>query len=301
MADLAVVILAYNEERHIGRAIASVRDIARDIVVVDSGSTDRTVEIAKSLGAKVLGHPFVNYAQQFQWAMENCGVSAEWFMRLDADEVIGPDLAAEIERKLDTLPPDVSGVNLKRRHIFMGKWIRHGGRYPLVLLRIWRQGKARIEQRWMDEHMLLTEGRSVTFDGAFSDINLHDLTYFTSKHNQYATREAIDILYQKYDLGQRDAAPTSAQAKLKRLIKEEFYNRSPFQTGPIAYFIYRYFFQFGFLDGKEGLVYHFLQGYWYRFLVSSKVFEYERELRAAGDIGEKRQRLSRLTGYELAS
>jgi hypothetical protein len=185
----------------------------------------------------------------------------------------------------------------------MDRWVRHGGRYPLTMLRIWRRGKARIEQRWMDEHMLLTEGRAVTFKGGFADHNLNDLSFFIDKHNKYATREAIDVLNQKYALFEREngleSQSTSLAASGKRLIKEKLYNALPFWVGPSFYFLYRYFFQLGFLDGREGLIYHALQGWWYRFLVGAKVVEYDRVLKPLSDNEARRDALSRLTGYTL--
>ncbi len=303
IVDLTVVILTLNEERHIDRAIASVAGIARDILIVDSGSTDRTVPLAEAAGARVLHHRFVNYSQQFQWALDNGDLRTAWVMRLDADEIIEPDLRSELADRLPALPADVAGVNLSRKHIFLGRWVRHGGRFPLVLLRIWRTGHGRIEDRWMDEHMVVWGGRTVSFAGGFSDANMNDLTFFTDKHNKYATREAIDILIQKYDLGVRDNAlstkTASFQASIKRAFKEKFYNRLPFWMGPLGYFIYRYFIQLGFLDGRSGLIYHVLQGFWYRFLVNAKVFEYERALRDCGDNSERLATLSRLTGHDL--
>lgn len=301
---LAVVILTHNEAVHLERALASVAKIATETFVIDSGSTDATVEIARRMGAQVLTNPFVTQAQQFLWALDNAPITAGWVMRLDADEIIEPDLAAEIAARLATLAPDITGVNLKRKHVFMGRWIRHGGRYPLTLLRIWRRGKARIEQRWMDEHMLLTEGRAVTFEGGFADVNLNDLTFFTDKHNKYATREAIDILNQRYGLFARDealnAGNASEAASGKRLLKEGLYNRLPFWVGPSGYFLYRFIFQLGFLDGREGLIYHGLQGWWYRFLVGAKVEELDRALRPLPDTAARVEALSRLTGYRLS-
>lgn len=304
MASIAVIILTYNEECHIGRALLSAGAVSDEIVVVDSGSSDATERLARSGGATFLTNPFVNYAQQFQWALDHAPITADWVVRLDADEIIEPDLAAEIAARLPTLPLAVTGVNLKRKHIFMDRWIRHGGRYPLTLLRIWRRGTARIEQRWMDEHMLLTEGTAVTFDGGFADHNLNDLTFFTDKHNRYATREAIDALNQKYGLFTRDAAlderSASAAASGKRWIKEAVYNRLPFWVGPLAYFLYRYIIQLGFLDGREGLIYHGLQGGWYRFLVAAKIVEFDRVLAPLGSAPERLAALERLTGYRLA-
>ena len=255
-AGLCVVILTRNEEVHIARALRSASSLATQIFVVDSGSTDRTVEIAERLGAHIARHAFVNQAQQFQWALDSLPIDAEWVMRLDADEVLTPELADEIRRELPLLDADVAGVNLNRRHVFLGRWIRHGGRYPVTLLRIWRKGAARIERRWMDEHMVLLRGRAVTLRHDFSDHNLHDLKAFTDKHNAYATREAIDVLMKRYDLGGDDQAltrgATSLQAAAKRWLKERVYNRLPFWLGPLAYFLYRYVFRLGVLDGRRG-------------------------------------------------
>lgn len=300
---LTVVILTYNEDIHIARALESIECIADQVFIIDAGSTDDTVSLSMARGAIVMKNPFVTQAQQFQWALDNAPITSDWVMRLDADEIIELDLAAEIAARLPTLPPEIAGVNLKRKHIFMDRWIRHGGRYPLTLLRIWRRGKARIEQRWMDEHMLLTEGETITLDGGFSDHNLNDLTFFTDKHNKYATREAIDVLNQKYGLFVRDEAldarSASAAASGKRWLKEGLYNRLPFWMAPTTYFFYRYIFQLGFLDGRPGLIYHGLQGWWYRFLVAAKIVELDRELGPLPGPVERLDALERLTGYRL--
>lgn len=302
MPSLAVVILTHNEGRHIARALDAIATIATEVFLIDSGSTDGTIEIAEARGAKVLRNRWVNYAAQFQWGLDNAPITADWVMRLDADELIEPDLAAEIAEKLPTLAPDITGVNLKRKHVFMGRWVRHGGRYPLVLLRIWRRGAGRIEQRWMDEHMLLEHGRTVTFNGGFADVNLNDLTFFTDKHNKYATREAVDVINQRLGLFSRDVELTSEQTSRKaavtRFIKERIYNRIPFQLSALGYFLYRYIFQLGFLDGRQGAIYHVLQGFWYRYLVGAKIYELETAI-AGLDKEAALVELTRLTGLKL--
>ncbi|HVX77242.1 MAG TPA: glycosyltransferase family 2 protein [Bradyrhizobium sp.] len=304
MPSLAVIILTYNEELHLARALASVREIAQEVFVIDSGSRDRTVEIAEAAGAKVLTHEFISHSKQLKWALQNAPITSDWVMRLDADEVIEPDLARSLATELPSLSSDVTGVNLNRKHIFMGRWIRYGGRYPLLMLRVWRRGKAQVEDRWMDEHMVLTCGRAITVEGGFADHNLQDLTSFTAKHNRYATHEAIDVLLKKYELRTNDirisAKSASAQAAGKRFIKEAIYNRIPFWLSSLGYFIYRYFVRLGFLDGPEGIIYHFLQGYWYRFLVGAKVVEFERVLAEADDRSHALLELARLTGYDVS-
>lgn len=301
--SLTVVLLTYNEERHLARALDSIAEITDAIVIVDSGSTDDTLSIAATYGARTEYRAFVNQADQFQWALDHCGIDTDWVMRLDADEVIEPDLAEKLCATLPTLDINVTGINLLRKHIFMGRFIRHGGRYPLVMLRVWRRGKARIEQRWMDEHMMIDRGRTITLRGGFADINLNDLTFFTAKHNAYATREAIEVLSSRYGLRADDhglsAKTASRQASLKRNIKERIYNHLPLGVGPLGYFLWRYIIQLGILDGSPGLIYHFLQGFWYRFLVDAKVREYEQKLIGVSDNVERRRRLSAMTGYRL--
>lgn len=302
---ITAIILTYNEEIHIERAIRSIQPFADQICVVDSDSTDDTRDIARELGAEVHTHTFINQARQFQWALDTLDIRGDWVLRLDADEIIEPDLARRITTELPTLPTDVVGINFKRKHIFMGRWVRHGGRYPLVMLRLWRHGHGRIEDRWMDEHMVVRGGRTVTFEGGFADHNLHDLGYFTDKHNKYATREAIEVLNQRLGLFVRDEAlnahSASSQAALKRWVKERLYNRIPFTVSATLYFLYRYIVQLGFLDGRSGLVYHFLQGYWYRFLVGAKVMELERAVAHLQDKTLICAELSRLTGHRLVA
>ena len=300
---IAVIILTFNESIHLARALDHIRSFAQEIFVIDSFSTDNTVELAKAGGAQVLQHPFQNQARQFEWALENAPITADWVMRLDADEIIEPDLAEEIQSRLPDLPPDVTGVNLNRKTIFQDKFIRYGGRYPLILLRIWRRGKARIEDRWMDEHIYVTEGRTVTFKGGFSDHNLHDLTFFTAKHNSYASREALDVLNQKLHLFDSQVAltqkSTAKQAKLKRFFKESIYNRLPFEISALSYFFLRYVIQLGFLDGRTGLIYHFLHALWYRFLVGTKLRELEQAAKKASSDEERRAIIARLSRQKL--
>jgi hypothetical protein len=172
-----------------------------------------------------------------------------------------------------------------------------------MMLRIWRHGKARIEDRWMDEHMYLTEGRTANFLGGFADHSLIDLTEFTEKHNRYASREALELLNERFKLlpsgtdltGQR----TARQAKAKRFVKKSIYDRCPHEISSFAYLIYRYIFRLGFLDGKEGLIYHLLQGFWYRFLVGAKLRELEAAMRRASSEDEIRAAITRLTRMSL--
>lgn len=301
--SVTAIILTYNEILHIERALSCLSGLARRVVVVDSGSTDGTVEVAQRLGAEVHQRRWVNYADQFQWALDNHTGDCDWVMRLDADETLGPELVRKLVDLIPALPREVTALSLDRRHVFLGRWIRHGGRYPLRLVRLWRRGLGHIEQRWMDEHIVIHEGEIRHVPGEFSDVNLNDLTFFTAKHNGYATREAIDALIGKYALfgpaeGDSDLASTG-QAKRKRRTKVGFYNRLPLGLGPLGYFLYRYLFQLGFLDGGPGLIYHGLQGLWYRFLVDARKYELELAMRDCRDKESRIDRLIHLTGHDL--
>ena len=303
--SLTVIILTKNEASHLCRAIESIRSVARRIVVVDSGSSDDTVELARPYGADVYHRHWINYSEQFQWALDNTSIETDWVLRLDADEWIGTDLVNRLVSFLPKSSHDVTGISFDRRHYFLGRWIRHGGRYPLRLLRIFRNGIGRIEQRWMDEHIVLDHGRIVHLEGVFVDQNDGGLNHFIAKHALYATREAVDVLIAKYDLSDIALSTltlrSTEQAVRTRSRKLSWYNHMPFALGPMLYFIYRYFIRLGFLDGKAGLIYHVLQGFWYRFLVDAKRFEFERKLTRCTTKAERIACLESITGLEITS
>ena len=273
---ISVLILTLNEELHIERCIRSLLPFSEEIFIIDSYSTDKTVEIAESLGVKVYQNRWPgNHAAQFQWGLENCLIETEWVMKMDSDEYVLPELSDEINAKMRMIDDDVSGIYIKRRVYFMERWIKHGGYYPTWLLRIWKFSKGEMEQRWMDEHIKLSSGKSIQFEHDLVDDNKNNLTWWTQKHNDYATREAVDLLniiygFKKYDEVRPDLMGTQEQRKRWLKIR---YASLPLFLRPVLYFTLRYFFQLGFLDGKPGLVWHFLQGGWYRFLVDAKINE----------------------------
>lgn len=292
MLDLSVIILTGNEELHIKRCLENISQVAKEVFVIDCFSKDKTVEIASSLdgvnGCKItiLQHewPVTKYAGQFNWALENAPIITKWVMRLDADEWLLPELLTEINEKLPVLPENVTSVVMKRRVYFLGKWIRRGS-YPTKMLRIWQTGKGVCEQKLMDEHIQMFEGDSVEFENDFVDENLHDLSWFMEKHIGYAAREAVDLLDIEYDLTgaslQDDKKNLNKEAQEKRKKKHK-YASLPLFWRSFAYFCYRYFIKGNCLHGKEGFLWAFFQGWWYRTLVDAKVFEAHRWLRQNG-------------------
>jgi len=278
---IAVIILTYNEELHIARCINSLKGIVDEIFVVDSFSDDQTVSIAEELGVTVLQNKFINQAVQFNWALCNCNIHADWILRIDADEFIDNQNSIDLHEKLAALPQDITGIIISRKIVFMGKPLLHGGWYPKWNLRIFRVGKGQCEIRWMDEHIVLTEGRADYLQLDFVDDNLNDLTWWTAKHNNYASREAVDFFLTQYNLqngNEVEARFLGNDAERKRWLKSKYLN-FPLFIRPLLNFIYRYIFLFGFLDGKQGFIWHFLQGFWYRFLVDAKIYELKKRFR----------------------
>jgi glycosyltransferase involved in cell wall biosynthesis len=277
---ISVIILTYNEEKQLPHLLNSIQELKAPVFILDSGSTDNTLKIAKEFGAVVQFHKWANnHAKQFNWGLENLPLKTEWILRLDADEYLTPELVNEIKEKLPKIDKNIAGIILKRRVYFMDKWIRYGGYYPTYLLRLWRYGSGKYEERWMDEHVKLEQGKTVTFDNDFVDNNFNNLSWWTEKHNNYATREAVDLLNIKYKFIKEagiESSLTAQQDKRKRWLKEKLYTHIPLFLRSFFYFIYRYIFKLGFLDGIPGLIWHFLQGFWYRFLVDAKIYDIAR-------------------------
>jgi glycosyltransferase involved in cell wall biosynthesis len=274
-SNISVIILTFNEEKHIDRCISSIIDIAADIFIVDCFSTDRTCEIAKSLGAKVYQHKWINHSTQFNWALKNLPITSDWVFRLDADEIVTDALSKQIVSITRNSPETITGIYIGRRVYFMNRWMQHGGTYPMYVMRLFRFGKGHCEQRWMDEHIKITQGATIRVDGDIIDDNTNNLGWWTNKHNHYALREAIDILNLKFRLSERDSILqrfNGFQDQRKRWLKTK-YTMLPLFIRPFIYFLWRYFVKLGFLDGFQGLIWNFLQGFWYRFLVDAIIFE----------------------------
>ncbi|WP_109464848.1 glycosyltransferase family 2 protein [Albibacillus kandeliae] len=271
---ITAIILTYNEEQHVERCIRSLDGVVERICVIDSFSTDRTVEVAESLGAEVFQNSWPGHAAQFQWGLDTIGVTSDWTLRIDADEYLDQGLRARLLG--DWADEAFNGYYLRRKIVFLGRPITHGFFYPLKILRLWRTGQARMEQRRMDEHVVLKDPHTEVLEGGdLVDENLNSLSWWVEKHNGYAALEAISRI--EAEEGKRKSeAKLSGQAARKRWLKEKVYTRIPSTLRASLYFVYRYIFGRGFLDGKEGFFFHFLQAYWYRTLVEAKLFELEK-------------------------
>lgn len=270
-SKISVIILTWNEELNLPKCLKSIAHLADEIFIVDSYSTDKTLEIAKQYNAHTTQREFKNQADQFNWALDNLKIKNEWILRLDADEVITPELEKEILQTMPNVADDISGFYIKRKVYFMGRWIRHGAYYPTWILRLFRKGRARSENREMDEHIVLLNGKSANLENDFIDENLQPLSWWIDRYNKYSTREANAVLTAAEDGVSENLH--GSQTERKRWLKNNLYYKLPKFWRALLYFKYRYFIRLGFLDGIPGLIFHFLQGFWYRFLVDAKLFE----------------------------
>lgn len=269
MADLTVITLTYNEEVNIAACLSSVKDIAKRMIVCDSFSTDKTVDIAKSYGAEVMQHDFYNYASQYIYAEENANISTKWVLRLDADECITDEAREEIERICnENTDTDISAVDVYYKVSFLGKELKH---YPFHKVILYKYGKAHLENRNMDEHITITEGKSIVLKNKLIHNDYKGLSAWVDKHNKYSSREVMDLLGENEE--EVDLANLSFATRVKRFIKFKIYYKMPTGLRSYLYYLFRLYVKGGILDGKEGRIFAFLQAYWYRYLVDAKMYE----------------------------
>jgi hypothetical protein len=230
---LSVAIVTLNEEHNIPRTLASAQ-WADEIIVVDSGSTDRTVEIARSYSAKVIARPWPGFAAQKNFAIAQC--TSAWVLTLDADEELTPELQQEIRALIATQPP-VDAFYLRRRNLFLNRWIKHGGFYPDAKLRLFRRGTAQFEDRPVHETIAHT-GPTATLQGDLIHHAYPTLATYIEHMDRYSTLGA-EILITK---GRTSASPLAFLANIWLI--------------PQLTFQWNYIVRLGFLDGREGLLLH---------------------------------------------
>lgn len=298
-APLSVLVLTRNEEANIADCLESV-GWAGEVFVVDSHSSDCTVEIAERRGAKVCAHRFRGYAAQRNWALEHLPFSNDWVLMLDADERVPAALATEIVRVVSDLSNGPAGFYLKFRHIFLGRWLKHGGLYPAWVLRFFRRQRVRFEERPLNEHAIL-DGPAGYLQQPFDHQDRKPLADWVARHNRYAGLEAEEFLQETLAGGYDSSISIrfrGSQAEKKRWIKLKIWNRLPLLLRPFLFFFRNYFLKLGFLDGRPGFVYHVLWSFWYPFLVSARILEGRR---FGWQAGEHRPRLREAMPLAAAS
>jgi glycosyltransferase involved in cell wall biosynthesis len=272
----AVILLSFNSAATLGATLARARELSDEIFVVDSFSSDGTVAVAESYGARVVQHEFEDYGAQRNWAMDHLPISTGWQLHLDADEVMDERLVAAI-LALSEEPegPPHEGYFIARYVRFLGRVLRHGGMSPTWHLRLFRSGVGRCEDRKYDQHfMLVGEGTTGQLSGEMIDDIAMSLSEWTARHNRWADGEVAEMeeAQSGNSAGRLVADAKGNPAQRKRALRQK-YNNLPLFVRPFALFAYRYFFKLGFLDGTEGFIFWTLQTFWFRFLIDAKIWE----------------------------
>lgn len=274
MNNLTAIILTKNEQLHIRRCLENISPVCDKVYVVDCYSTDDTVKICRNFAnVEVVQREWPgNHALQFNWALDNLEICTEWVIRMDADEYFLDGEAARLLALLPALPDGKNALSLSRARYFMGKRLTYGGTDFLSIVRVFRKGKARSEVRVMDETIVVTEGESIETNIKFADNNLQPLSWWISKHLDYARKEADMQLHA--DLAGQSATSSSLSSSGRNKRKQkQFYYRLPLFWRAFAYFFYRYILRLGFLDGKVGFIWHFMHAWWYRSMVDALLVE----------------------------
>ncbi|MGK7394481.1 MAG: glycosyltransferase family 2 protein [Candidatus Cyclobacteriaceae bacterium M3_2C_046] len=271
--EITFIILTYNEERLIEDCLDSLEGIHSHIFVVDDFSSDNTVEILKRRGIKFTQHKFVNYSQQRNWAQENNLFDTPWVCHLDADERLTPELREWFIEEFPKEKNEFDAFLFPRRAVFMGRWIKYGAHYPNNYhARLYKKGMGKCEEKAYDQHFVTFGKEKIIYKKDFSNILTDSLEKFTASHNKWSSHEAQGIISQS-DFGEVQEKFGGNPIQSRRWMKKNFYDRMPLFFRSFFYFFYRFFIRGGFRDGKEGLIFHVLQAFWFRFLIDAKVYE----------------------------
>ncbi len=273
---ISVVVLTFNEEANIAPCLESIAGWAHEIFVVDSGSTDRTLEVVRKFTDKVFYHPFENYSIQRNWAQANLPITNDWVCHIDADERVSPKLALELRKFFgqSVLPPQTRGLLVRRHIVFGGRHIKHGGIYPSYTCRLFKRDFGQCEEREYDQHFIVN-GQTQTIEADLLELTATSLFSWTARHNKWAQMEAQQLI--KHAAGQVSGSVrpklTGSPIERRRWWRSSVYGKAPVFLRAFLYFVTRYVFRGGFLDGMPGLIYHVLQGFWFRFYVDACYYE----------------------------
>jgi len=278
--NFSFIILTYNEEIHLPRLLNSIKNLNAEIFILDSGSTDKTLEIAKSFNAVVQSNPFVNHPKQWDFALKNFQVSTPWTIGLDADQIVSPELFELLKGFKDEDFADISGIYFNRKNYFQEKWIRFGGYYPIYMLKMFRTGMAYSDLNENMDHRFIPGGKTIIWKkGHLLEENLkeNNLAFWKAKHERYSDLIAVEEIEREQKLRTQTLKANlwGNPDEQKTWFKKQWRNL-PLGLRPYLYFSYRMIFKMGILDGKTGIRFHYLQGLWFRLLVDKKISELKR-------------------------
>ncbi|TDQ08633.1 exosortase Y [Pedobacter metabolipauper] len=320
-ADFSFIILTYNEEQHLPRLLDSILTLNAPVYILDSGSTDQTLTICQKNKLHTRIHSFKNHPMQWDYALKNFKIDTPWIIGLDADQIITPELHQLLYNFRDDAHHGINGIYFNRKNYFKGKWIKHGGFYPKYQLKMFRSGIGYSDQNENMDHRFQVPGKTIIWkNGHLIEENLKDntISFWIEKHNKYSSLLAEEEIERKAqrkrkarsergEHGERGEHTESPSFKVIRpklwgmpnehnaWLKRLWWN-SPKYIRVFLYFTHRMIFQLGILDGKTGIIYHFLQGFWFRLIVDIKIDEMQAKQANARD---KNHPLKFLTSFLL--
>jgi glycosyltransferase involved in cell wall biosynthesis len=275
--DFSFVILTFNEELHLGRLLESIHDLCAPIFILDSGSTDDTIAIGERYGASFLFHPFENHPKQWDYVLKNAPVTTQWIICLDADQIVTPELKARLAKFKDEDYQGINGIYFNRKNYFKGRWIKHGGYYPFYLLKMFRFGAGYSDTNENMDHRFIVPGKlEIWKDGIIVEENLKEnkISFWIEKHNRYSDLVAAEEVERMKQLRGQTIKPKFFGSPDERTAwRKQLWWRLPRYVRPMLYFTQRLIFQLGILDGRTGIIFHFLQGFWFRLIVDIKIDE----------------------------
>jgi hypothetical protein len=262
---------------HLPRLLASIAGLNAETFILDSGSTDDTIAIGEKSGTTITQHPFENHPKQWDFALKNFAVKTPWVICLDADQTVTPELYKQLDSFRDEDYKDVNGIYFNRKNFFKGKWIKYGGYYPFYLLKMIRFGVGFSDTNENMDHRLVVPGNTLIWkQGHLLEENLKEnkISFWIEKHNKYSDLLAHEELERMLSLRQQIIKPHFLGSPDERTawLKQRWW-KMPRYTRPMLYFIYRIIFKLGILDGRTGLIFHFMQAYWFRLVVDIKIDE----------------------------
>lgn len=270
---LTIVIPTYNEEVNLPHALESVKGWADQIIVVDSFSTDKTVEVAKSYGVEVEQHAYENMAAQRMWGMNHPSIKYEWVFHLDADEQVSAELKKEIADILPNVSENIAGFTMRRKHIFMGRWMKHGGDY-LRFLRLVKKNRTRIIKTTLLNEHTIVDGDVKSLRHELLHINNKTLTEWIERQNKGSVKYVLKIFQENENFNPPSLKSGEQEERpLRTWVNYRLYARLPLWLRPFARFIGNYFLRCGFLDGWQGFIYHTVNDFLYPFFVYAKYKE----------------------------
>ncbi|SOD18596.1 glycosyltransferase family 2 protein [Pedobacter xixiisoli] len=271
------IILTFNEEQHLPRLLNSITKLNAPVFILDSGSTDQTLKIASDFGAVLQQNAFENHPKQWDFALKNFEIKTPWIIGLDADQVVTPELFNQLANFREEDYQDINGIYFNRKNIFKGKWIKYGGYYPKYQLKMFRNGIGYSDLSENMDHRLLVSGKTIIWKkGHILEENLkeNDISFWITKHNRYSDLVADEEIERMRNLRGQTVRPKLFGDPYQRTAYfKNLWWKLPLFIRPFIYFGIRMTFQLGFLDGRTGILFHFLQGFWFRLIVDMKISE----------------------------